>query len=146
MASAFNNMFDDSATRSVTLVKQIRDDGFLLSTGVRLFGPVILLNGDVFLWDVPQNSKLSDEWNVDFMKIFDVIVPKPELLIIGTGKSIVPIAPKIRQYIHKLGMQIEILDTKNASSTFNVLTEEGRRVAAALLPLNPTSARTGKAL
>jgi len=77
MASAFNNMFDDSATRSVTLVKQIRDDGFLLSTGVRLFGPVILLNGDVFLWDVPQNSKLSDEWNVDFMKIFDVIVPKP---------------------------------------------------------------------
>ena len=77
MASAFHNMFDDSATRSVTLVKQIRDDGFLLSTGVRLFGPVILLNGDVFLWDVPQNSKLSDEWNVDFMKIFDVIVPKP---------------------------------------------------------------------
>ncbi|CAG8457994.1 9818_t:CDS:2 [Paraglomus occultum] len=146
MASAFHNMFDDSATRSVTLVKQIRDDGFLLSSNVRLFGPVILLNGDVFLWDVPQNSKLSDEWNVDFMKIFEVIVPKPELLIVGTGKSIVPIAPKIRQYIHKLGMQIEILDTKNASSTFNVLTEEGRRVAAALLPLKPTSARTGKAL
>ena len=32
------------------------------------------------------------------------------------------------------GIRLEALDTGNAASTFNILQQEGRRVAAALLP------------
>ena len=37
----------------------------------------------------------------------------------------------------QFGVPIEAMDTVNALATFNVLTEEGRVVVAALLPLDP---------
>lgn len=52
--------------------------------------------------------------------------------------------PKFRQYLNNLGIQVDVLDSKNASATYNLLLEEGRRVAAALYPLEPTDARTGR--
>jgi len=35
---------------------------------------------------------------------------------------------------------------KNAASTYNVLAEEGRRIAAAMLPNTPTDAISGKSV
>ncbi|KAI1796083.1 hypothetical protein LXA43DRAFT_988267 [Ganoderma leucocontextum] len=45
--------------------------------------------------------------------------------------------PALRQYLNKIGVQVDIMNTRNACSTYNLLAEEGRRVAAALLPLTP---------
>jgi len=64
--------------------------------------------------------------------------------------------PSIRGYLKEMGIQLDIMDTvgpttlpavpalndvsisqKNACSTYNLLAEEGRRVAAALLPYTP---------
>ena len=62
--------------------------------------------------------------------------------------------PALRQYLNKAGIQVDIMNTvshasslpftlflnttqRNACSTYNLLAEEGRRVAAALLPLTP---------
>ncbi|CAG8769922.1 14199_t:CDS:2, partial [Acaulospora morrowiae] len=115
-------------------------------------GPVVLLNGELFLWDVPQGvgngydrgnlGGVFDGWKEDFLKIFEVIIPRPELLIFGTGKTFIPIPLEVRNYIYKLGLQIDVLDTDNALATFNVLAEEGRDVAAVFLPIRPTNART----
>ena len=41
------------------------------------------------------------------------------MLIIGTGKSIRPLAPSTRNTLQELGMRLEILDTRNAASQFN---------------------------
>jgi NADH dehydrogenase [ubiquinone] 1 alpha subcomplex assembly factor 3 len=78
-----------------------------------------------------------------------------ELLLLGTGKTMSLPPPAIREYLHEIGVQVDVMDTvsfvsqahcdvthactlqKNACSTFNLLSEEGRRVAAALLPLGP---------
>lgn len=60
-----------------------------------------------------------------------------DLLIIGTGAHIRPLAPKTRAYLQELGMRVEVLDTRNAASQFNLLaTERGvAEVAAALVPI-----------
>ncbi|GBB97248.1 hypothetical protein RclHR1_02950007 [Rhizophagus clarus] len=154
MASAFRNMFDDSAIHSSQMVSRLTNDGFITNNEIEVKGPVISLNGELIMWDVPQglghgkggDGGVFNNWTSNFLKVFEVITPRPELLIFGTGKSLVPIPSHIKQYLNGLGIQIEVVDTRNAVATFKVLAEEGRNVAAALLPLTPTSARTGKPL
>eukprot|EP00842_Homolaphlyctis_polyrhiza_P000441 jgi/Hompol1/1398/HPOL_003051-RA len=57
-----------------------------------------------------------------------------------------PLPPLLRKYLASLGIQIEVLASRQAASTFNVLLQEGRNPAAAFLPLIPTSARSGQPL
>ena len=42
-----------------------------------------------------------------------------------------------RRQARQHGFALEVMDTVNAAATFNVLSEEGRQVVAALLPLEP---------
>lgn len=60
-----------------------------------------------------------------------------DLLIIGTGKSNVPLSPGLKKHISSLGIRLEVLDTRNAASQFNLLaTERGvQDVAAVLIPI-----------
>ncbi len=55
------------------------------------------------------------------------------VLLIGTGRRIVPIAPDIRQALRRCGIGVEIMDTGAACRTFNVLLSEERAVAALLV-------------
>lgn len=60
-----------------------------------------------------------------------------DLLILGVGPQIRPLSPATRRAISNLGMRIEVLDTWNAASQYNMLaTERGvEDVAAALIPI-----------
>ncbi len=62
-----------------------------------------------------------------------------EMLIIGTGARSAMLTLRVRSYLYDLGINIEAMDTHNAASTFNMLVQEGRSVAAALLPANVTA-------
>jgi uncharacterized protein len=59
------------------------------------------------------------------------------LLIIGVGKHNLPLSPRTREHVSRLGMRVEMLDTRNAAAQFNLLaTERGvSEVAAALIPI-----------
>jgi len=114
-------------------VKSISAAGLLLQDGRLLPSACIFLEGEVLLWDVP--GTLWDGWDESKFEVFDVVVPKPEILLVGTGKSVNPLPTPLRQYINKLGIQVDVMDSWNACTTYNLLSEEGRRVAAALLPL-----------
>ena len=63
--------------------------------------------------------------------------PKPDLIIIGTGERIQPLEKGTRETLQQLGVRIEVLDTRNAASQFNLLaTERGtHEVAAAMVPI-----------
>jgi len=60
-----------------------------------------------------------------------------DLLILGVGPEMRPISPETRSHIARLGMRVEVLDTRNAAAQFNLLaTERGvEDVAAALIPV-----------
>jgi uncharacterized protein len=60
-----------------------------------------------------------------------------DLLILGLGPEMRPISPAVRKHISSLGIRVEVADTRNAASQFNLLaTERGvDQVAAALIPM-----------
>lgn len=63
--------------------------------------------------------------------------PSPELLLIGCGKRGAMIAEPIRQALRGRRIAFETMDTGAACRTYNVLMGDGRRVAAALIALEP---------
>lgn len=57
-----------------------------------------------------------------------------EILLLGCGPRMVPVAPALRAALKAKGIVVDAMDTGAACRTYNVLVAEERRVAAALLP------------
>lgn len=122
-------------------------DGFGLNSGVTVTdgNGVLLVDGEVFNWRPWEakgslnlvNKKGQFEIPAEAFALFDLLWPRPDLLIIGVGPSIMPLSPETRKRISDLGMRIDVLDTRNAAAQFNLLaTERGvTDVAAALIPI-----------
>lgn len=62
-----------------------------------------------------------------------VITLKPDILLIGTGTTLVFPPVEIYGHLINLGIGVEVMDTSAACRTFNALSAENRRVAAALI-------------
>ncbi|OUS43832.1 NADH dehydrogenase 1 alpha subcomplex assembly factor 3 [Ostreococcus tauri] len=65
----------------------------------------------------------------------EILDPVPDLLIVGTGRAVQPLSEEVLEYLRELGVAADVSDTSRATSTFNVLVEEGRSVAAVLIPV-----------
>jgi uncharacterized protein len=61
--------------------------------------------------------------------------PRPDLLLVGTGEAIEPLADDARRILREAAIAVEMMATGSACRTFNLLLGEGRRVAAVLLPV-----------
>jgi uncharacterized protein len=57
-----------------------------------------------------------------------------ELLLLGMGRRMVPVAAALRASLKAKGIAVEAMDTGAACRTYNLLLAEDRRVAAALMP------------
>lgn len=60
---------------------------------------------------------------------------RTELLVLGCGARSVFVPPALRAELKAAGLALEVVDTGSACRIYNVLLAEGRRVAAALIPL-----------
>ncbi|KAL8760757.1 MAG: hypothetical protein Q9184_003083 [Pyrenodesmia sp. 2 TL-2023] len=128
--------------------------GFHLDNGVKIGGGsgCLLIAGEAFGWKpweadgsgTPGKGPKSminakGQWQAGERAwgVLEVVWPKPDLLILGLGPSMLPIAPETRRYINSLGIRIDVQDTRNAAAQFNLLaTERGvGDVAAALIPI-----------
>jgi uncharacterized protein len=58
-----------------------------------------------------------------------------DVLLIGMGPEIAPLDRELRARLEGAGIGVEIMGTPAACRTYNVLLSEGRRIAAALIPL-----------
>ena len=58
-----------------------------------------------------------------------------DVIFIGTGADIAPIPADLRAKLDEAGIGVEIMNSPAACRTYNILLSEGRRVAAALLPV-----------
>ncbi|GAA6057704.1 hypothetical protein JCM3770_002653 [Rhodotorula araucariae] len=125
--------------------------GFTLTDGLVVPAPILLVDGQCFLWDVAHPTQEGkdatgskwDGWSLEKVKVFEALNPRPEILFVGTGTSTLFAPPAFKKYMNSLGIQVDVLASRNAASTYNLLQEEGRRVAAALYPISHLSARTG---
>ena len=62
----------------------------------------------------------------------DVFATAPEIVLLGTGRSNVFAPRELMFAFARRGVGLEVMDTAAASRTFNVLANEGRKVAAVL--------------
>jgi len=76
-----------------------------------------------------SDKPIADLTDADFNSVFDT---KPEIVLLGTGASNVFPPRELTFAFARKGIGLEVMDTPAAARTFNVLANEGRRVAAVL--------------
>lgn len=106
------------------------DGGFRI-TGKHWTESVLVFPGQTLSWGIPDITAMTAE---SLEPVFGVD-PAVELLLIGCGPSMVFINKDLRAVIRARGLVIEAVDTGAACRTYNLLMGEGRRVAAALIPV-----------
>lgn len=62
-----------------------------------------------------------------------IIAMKPDVLLIGTGATLVFLPVEMYGELINQGIGVEVMDTGAACRTFNALSAENRRVVAALI-------------
>lgn len=60
---------------------------------------------------------------------------KIDVLFIGMGADIAHVPADFRDTLEAAGIGVEVMNSPAAARTYNVLLSEGRRIAAALLPV-----------
>jgi uncharacterized protein len=93
--------------------------------------PVLVTTSFTGPWNVTAADKVAPDNLAPLKKATAPI----EFLVLGCGPRSLFIAPDIRAALKSIGLALEVLDTGSACRTYNVLLAEGRRVAAALIPL-----------
>lgn len=91
-------------------------------------GSLLVFPEQTLRWDISDIAHISQEMLDPFVQAASSV----ELLLLGTGSSIVYVDNAIRQMLKSKGIGLDIMDTGAACRTYNVLIAEERRVAAAL--------------
>ncbi|MCO6382275.1 MAG: Mth938-like domain-containing protein [Vannielia sp.] len=60
---------------------------------------------------------------------------KVDVLFLGMGSEIAPVPRALREAVELTGLGLDVMASPSAARSYNVLLSEGRRVAAALLPV-----------
>ncbi|KAM3956212.1 NADH dehydrogenase [ubiquinone] 1 alpha subcomplex assembly factor 3 [Aphomia sociella] len=111
--------------------------GFRLNNGVTVLGPMAIFPRTVLSWQV----RGSYEINEDSLRLFKLLEPKIDLVIIGMESKERDVMNSVFRAAKSQSVNVELLPTEHACSTFNFLNAEGRSVAAALVPplsIDPT--------
>jgi uncharacterized protein len=94
-------------------------------------GALIVFPDRVISWNVFSMEALVPE----SFAFLDEMTETVELLLLGTGKSSIPVSPSVRALCKARGVNLEVMDTGAACRTYSILLAEGRALAAALLPV-----------
>lgn len=86
----------------------------------------------MFSWAVSNVEDITDE----SLSLFSLIEPKLDVVVLGIGdkRKDLTFYQKLLPFSRKHKLNLEILPTDQACSTFNFLTSEGRYVAGAFIP------------
>ena len=113
----------------IPLVRGITASGFRIA-GHIYDQPLLLYRSNIYQWpdaQLVQAGALLSLANLD---------PKPELLIIGSGAQMQRADASLIDEMKRHGINVDVMDSRSAARTYNLLVLEGRRVAVALLPPN----------
>jgi uncharacterized protein len=103
--------------------------GFRLS-GERREGSVLILGDEARSWPVAALAQLTA---ADLTPVIEAGRAEVEFVLLGVGARNAPPPREVREALQRAGIGLEFMDTPAAARLYNVLTAEGRRVAAALI-------------
>ena len=145
-----------SSNTPATAIDACTPHGFHLNNGIKTTGGagIALLGGEAFLWSpfgtsTKENGRKSGDesgggsasmtlaFPARSLAILEVLHPKPDLVLVGTGKRVWPLTRETREALARLGVRVDVMDTRSASAAFNLLaTERGvSGVGGLLLPV-----------
>jgi uncharacterized protein len=104
--------------------------------GFRVAGT--LYQGPMLIWpegEVPWSLGRIEDLTVADLDPVRRIDPPVEVLLIGCGPRMALLPSVLRRQIREAGIGMDAMDTGAACRTYNVLISEGRRAAAALIPV-----------
>ena len=90
---------------------------------------LLVLATEAQTWDMVEGQHITQEL------LSGVIDKDIELLLIGTGKQLFPLAADVRVWLKSHGIAADVMDTGAACRTYNVLLLEERKVAAAVIAI-----------
>jgi len=111
------------------LVQGYGDGGFRVS-GTRHEGSVWILPEQTLAWPVNAIAEVDP---ASLRELIALSAQHVRILLIGTGKSMLPLPASWRAMAREEDVAIEGMDTGAACRTYNVLLTEERSVAAALI-------------
>lgn len=140
-------MYSDKPTNYIESVKA---NGYYLASKILIKSPndegkltgALLLEGEAYEVDLLDDGyKLINGFIVEFDKLvlslFEKIHPKPEILVVGLGMKSRVLSEANRKFFSGLGIQLEVGDSTNAASSFDMLaTERPNVIGGLLLPPN----------
>ncbi|KAJ54571.1 hypothetical protein ACMU_17850 [Actibacterium mucosum KCTC 23349] len=98
--------------------------GFFRIGGEVIEGGVLVHAGGALKWD-----------GMDDAAPLMALVGTIDVLFLGTGAEIAHPPTALRKALEEAGIGVEAMASPAAARTYNVLLSEGRRIAAALLPV-----------
>ncbi|MCO8145371.1 Mth938-like domain-containing protein [Rhodovulum tesquicola] len=99
--------------------------GFFRIAGSVHEGPVIVAEGRALAW-----AGLDDP-----APLF-ALATRVDVLLVGTGNSLLPLPGGLQSRLEAAGLGVEFMASPSAARGYNLLLAEGRRVAAALVPVS----------
>jgi uncharacterized protein len=88
---------------------------------------------------IVSNHQLDDNWQVsDIATLLSsdlepLLASSPEVILLGTGRTLIFPPPSIYANIINQGIGIEFMDSAAACRTYNILVSEERRVCAGII-------------
>lgn len=124
----------------LNLVNTYSSGGFRLANNVFIYGSMLLFPTYVYSWNVSRGIDITPE----SLLLFDLIVPKTKIVIIGYGEKGEPYDAKIPLILKKKGISCEMLPTPSAVTTYNFLVHDSVHVAGAFVPVMAAVKETRK--
>jgi uncharacterized protein len=120
-------------------LSEVVKPGFVPSTPHTGPSVIYYLNSSLLLFThlaLLWQPEILSEITVESLKLIEILEPKPELIIFGTGKQVQELPEPIVDYLQSINIAYDVADTLNAVATFNLLNDEKRLVCAAVLKRN----------
>jgi uncharacterized protein len=95
-------------------------------------GSLLIVPSGIYAWDVFSPQEITEQ---SLARVF-AQATEIDLLMIGSGRDPIALPATLRKRCKEAKISVDIQPTGGAASTYNVLLDEGRRVAAALIAVS----------
>ena len=110
------------------LIEGFATGGFRIEGSIQ---PALLLTPESAMpWDPPALAQLTEA------DLATLIAANPEFILLGTGATLVRPPLALRKAFDARRLGLEAMDSRAAARAWGILRAEGRRVTAALYPLD----------
>lgn len=112
---------------SAITVRQVEPGQLRIGNDIVHDNVLLTADREICSWSIEDIDQLSES---DLQRIIDAA---PEMIVVGTGWKAVFPPRELVFALARRGIGFETMDTPAACRTFNILINEGRRAAAALI-------------